>query len=60
MNDKKRRQRLFSASLFGLILFLFVVGMALAAGNISPTNKWAWSTNAGWVNFNPANGSVTV
>ncbi len=36
------------------------MGVALAAGNISATNKWAWSTNAGWVNFNPANGGVTV
>jgi len=31
-----------------------------AANNISPTDKWAWSTNAGWVNFSPANGGVTV
>ena len=23
-------------------------------------NKWAWSTNAGWINFNPTNGGVTV
>ena len=49
-----------SASLLGLVLALLAVGVALAAGNISATNKWAWSTNAGWVNFNPANGGVTV
>jgi hypothetical protein len=24
------------------------------AGNISPVDKWAWSTNAGWINFAPA------
>ena len=60
MNDKKRKHRLVSASLLGLVLALLAVGVALAAGNISATNKWAWSTNAGWVNFNPANGGVTV
>lgn len=31
-----------------------------AAGNIDLVNKWAWSTNAGWINFNPAFGGVTV
>jgi hypothetical protein len=31
-----------------------------AASNIDATNKYAWSTNAGWVNFSPANGGVTV
>jgi hypothetical protein len=31
-----------------------------AAGNIDATNKWAWATGAGWINFNPANGGVTV
>ena len=46
--------------LLGLILSLLAVGVALAAGNISATDKWAWSTNAGWINFNPANGGVTV
>jgi hypothetical protein len=46
--------------LLGLILSLLAVGVALAAGNISATDKWAWSTNAGWVNFNPDNGGVTV
>jgi hypothetical protein len=60
MNDKKRRQRLFSASLLGAVLALLAVGVALAAGNISTTDKWAWSTNAGWINFNPDNGGVTV
>ena len=34
--------------------------MVEAAGNIDSVNKWAWSTNAGWINFNPANGGVTV
>ena len=60
MNDKKRRHRLFSASLLGLVLALLAVGVALAAGNISATDKWAWGTNVGWINFNPDNGGVTV
>jgi hypothetical protein len=28
--------------------------------NIDPTDKWAWSTNAGWINFAPTYGGVTV
>ena len=48
------------AALLGLILSLVAVGVALAAGNIDPTNKWAWGANAGWINFAPDNGGVTV
>ena len=33
---------------------------AWAAGNIDPTNKFAWTENVGWVNFAPTNGGVTV
>ena len=62
MNDEKRtyRYRWFSALLLGLILPLLAVGVALATGNISATDKWAWGTNVGWVNFAPDNGGVTV
>jgi hypothetical protein len=36
-------------------------GQAQAAtGNIDPTDKWAWGTNVGWINFAPAHGGVTV
>lgn len=31
-----------------------------AEGNIDTTNKYAWSENAGWANFAPTNGGVTV
>lgn len=31
-----------------------------AIGNIDPTNKYAWTENAGWVNAVPTNGGVTV
>ena len=57
MKDKSRTHPRYAALLLGLILSLLVVGVALAAGNISATNKWAWSTNAGWVNFAPVPGS---
>lgn len=29
-------------------------------GGINATNKYAWSENAGWINFNPSGGSVLV
>jgi hypothetical protein len=37
-----------------------MVQMVEAAGNIDSVNKWACSTNAGWINFNPTHGGVTV
>ena len=43
----------------GVVLGLFKVAQA-ATGNIDPTNKWAWGTNIGWLNFNPTHGGVTV
>ena len=42
----------------GIVLGL--VGVAYAAANIDSTNKWAWGTNVGWINFADANGGVTV
>ncbi|MCP4361442.1 MAG: hypothetical protein GY796_25810 [Chloroflexi bacterium] len=42
------------------VLFALVLFSVAQAATIDPTNKWAWSTNAGWVNFNDANGSVDV
>ena len=49
-----------AVALLGLTLSLVAVGAALAAGNIDPTNKWAWGANAGWINFAPDNGGVAV
>jgi hypothetical protein len=41
-------------------LFLTLAGVVYAA-NIDATDKWAWGTNVGWVNFNPTDGGgVTV
>src|ERR1039457_4459270 len=39
---------------------LFVTVEAGAAGNISPTDKYAWSENGGWINLAPSNGGITV
>jgi hypothetical protein len=44
-----------------LLFGLSVAQLAVAAeGNISETEKYAWSENAGWVNFRPTHGGVTV
>ena len=50
-----------SAHVRGL-LGLCLLGWALAspAAGISATNKYAWAENAGWLNFNAANGNVQV
>ena len=43
----------------GIVLCLFGVALA-ATGNIDATDKYAWSTNAGWINLRPEHGGVTV
>jgi hypothetical protein len=52
---------------FLFLLFLLVAGSNIVldtgafAGNIDPTNKYAYGENIGWINFAPAQGSgVTV
>lgn len=45
--------------LFILILLLFLFSVALAAP-IDSAHRWAWSSNAGWINFRPTHGGVTV
>jgi hypothetical protein len=39
--------------LAGLVLALFGLAYAVTGSSIDPTDKWAWSTNAGWINFAP-------
>lgn len=50
--------------IFFLILFGagFIVPSAVLAstGTIDSTNKYAWADSAGWINFNPANGNVSI
>lgn len=46
---------------WAMVLAVAVAGsMVLADGNIDPANNFAWSENAGWINFAPTNGGVTV
>jgi hypothetical protein len=58
--DRIRTHRWNGALFLGIILSLVAVGVALAAGNIDLTNKWAWGANTGWVNFAPDHGGVSV
>jgi hypothetical protein len=60
MRNEIRTHSWYTALLLGLVLSLLAVGVALAAGNISDTDKWAWGTNVGWINFAPDTGGVTV
>ena len=51
------RGALFAAVVLAL-LGMYQTG---SAAGMDPTAKWAWSTNAGWINFNPtAGGNVAV
>lgn len=43
-----------------LLLNFAAVSPVSAAPNIDGTNKWAWSNNGGWINFNPSGGAVEV
>jgi hypothetical protein len=54
-----------SIAIYSIILMLAcgLCGLqpAMASeGNISPTAQYAWSENAGWINFRPTHGGVTV
>ncbi len=43
-----------------ILVALGLAQMTEAAGVIDSVNKWAWATNAGWINFSPATGGVAV
>ena len=60
MNAKISRRKLCRALPVALALLLTLVAIALAAGNIDPTHKWAWGANMGWLNFAPDYGGVIV
>ncbi len=60
---KMRNRNIYSASARKIVLFSFMAfaaGMVFADGNIDPTNKYAWAENAGWHNYAPTHGGVTV
>ena len=60
MTKKIIRTILYPVLVIGITAGLFSVAYAATNSNIDPEAKWAWSTNAGWINFNPSNGGVTV
>jgi len=43
-----------------VLLMLTQSAYAVSTGNISPTDKYAWTETSGWVNFRPANAGVMV
>ncbi len=47
-----RRGAVFAAAVLAM---LGTYQISSAAG-MDPAAKWAWSTNAGWINFNPSGG----
>jgi len=55
-----RRYILYPALVIGITVSLFSVAYAAANSNTSPAGGWVWSTNAGWINFNPPHGGVAV
>jgi hypothetical protein len=55
-----RRYILYPVLVTGITVSLFSVAYAATNSNIDPEAKWAWSTNAGWINFDPPNGGVAV
>lgn len=55
-----KNKKLSIAFLLSIALLLALTGVIYAAGNIDASNKWAWGGNAGWLNFNPTHGGVTV
>jgi len=56
-----KSKKMTSTIVLFIVLFLGLVSVVYAAGNIDSTNKWAWAGNAGWLNFNPTHGGgVTV
>jgi hypothetical protein len=56
MINKIRSHKLYPIFLLALLLALLTIGVAYAAGNVDATNKWAYGTNIGWLNFAPAHG----
>lgn len=55
MAENARRLHFLAAALACL-----AVPCAWAAGNIDTNKNFAWSENAGWINFAPTNGGVTL
>lgn len=57
-----RRVTIRFSCILTLVIFSagFFAAPALAEGNINSNEKYAWSCNAGWINFRPEHGGVTI
>ena len=53
MKDGKLNLHVRCFILVALFLVCLVGIIQAQTGNIDPTDKWAWGTNVGWVNFDP-------
>jgi len=60
MTNKIIRTILYPVLVIGITAALLSAAYAATNSNIDPQARWAWSTNAGWINFDPPNGGVTV
>lgn len=60
MITKNQPHSRYTALLLALLLSLLVFTVAYATTNISYTERWAWGTNIGWLNFAPTHGGATV
>ena len=60
MTKRITRIVLYLVLIIGIITGLHTAAYAATNSNIDPDTKWAWSTNTGWINFNPPNGGVTI
>ncbi|MBN2017726.1 MAG: T9SS type A sorting domain-containing protein [Candidatus Cloacimonetes bacterium] len=60
MHLQKLNKELLIFTLTILLMLLFVFPLFAQTSNIDATDKWAWGTNIGWVNFRSSNGGVTV
>jgi hypothetical protein len=53
MTEKTVRPVLYTVLLAAITVSLFSLAYAATRGSIDPVDKWAWSTNTGWINFAP-------
>jgi hypothetical protein len=60
MTNKIIRTILYPVLVIGITAGLLSASYAATNSNIDPQARWAWSTNAGWINFDPPEGGVTV
>ena len=49
-----------SKQMFVLMILLLSVFTSAFCSNIDSVDKWAWGTNAGWINFSPTHADVNV